>query len=114
MLGDKTGTGVLSRSKRGAVNESPEFPFAVDQRILHRGKFLIKADFVFVEILASDKTSFVVCFFDITVGIDAGYPAALDPIPANMFESRTSTVDEDYRFHDLLGREFGVLLRRRR
>ncbi len=84
---------------------SPEFPVAVDQRILHRGQLLIEANLVFFEVFTPDKASLVVCFFGITLGVDASDLAAFDAVAPDVLEAGTRAVDEDHRLNDLLGRE---------
>ncbi len=114
MLGHEVGSGVLSRSKGGAVDQSPKLPVAVNQRILHCRQLLIEPDLVFFEVFSAYKTSLVFRLFRITFGVRAGYPAFLDTVAANLFETRTRAVDEDYRLNHLLGsilNVFAVLFR---
>ena len=108
MLGDETGGSILSRREGRSVDNSPQFPVAVDERILHRRHFLIQPDLVLLEVFSADKTSFVVRLFRTTFGVYAGDLASLDAIAANLFETRTRAINENYRFDNLLGRIFPV------
>jgi len=92
----ETGRRVLLWYKSSSVDDSRKLPITKDQRILHRRQFLIQANLVFVEIFAADKPPFVICLFRGAFGVGSGDFAALNAVAADLFESRTSAVDEDY------------------
>src|SRR2546423_139966 len=109
MLRNEVSRSVLARCEGSAIDDAPKLPIVEDQRILHRRELLVETYLVFVEVLSPHEASFVVRFLSVTIGIETRYLAALHAVPSDLIEGRTTAIDQNHRFDDLLGGKLGFL-----